>query len=967
VTTPTLILPKKLIEVALPLDAINEESARSKRKAPAGYPTTLHSWWAQRPLAAARAVVFGQLVNDPASLWEFQNSGKKPSVQQRGGFTQRRKYLFDLISDVVKWENTTNEELLKRARKEIRDSWREVCELNKDHPDAPALFDPDKMPGLHDPFGGGGSIPLEAQRLGLESFGSDLNPVAVLINKALIEVPPKFSGMPPVYPQARRVASLQTWSGAQGLAEDVRRYGAWMRDEAYKRIGHLYPNVKITADMASVRPDLRPLVGKELPVIAYLWARTVRSPNPAFSHVSVPLASSFILSSKVGGESWVEPLVDGDSYRFLVRTGRPGEGAANGTKVGRGGNFACLLSGAPIPVQDIRDAGIAGGLGERLLATVVQGPKGRVYLSPDPESETSAACAKPDSAPDLPINHNPRDIRTQLYGLMTYGDLFTPRQLLALTTLCDLVTATRERARLDAVAAGMDDDGIGLEQTGRGATAYGEAVGVYLAFAISRIADYGSAIATWRPKDNAMRSSLGKQALPMVWDFAEGAPFAASSSGITEAVKVVAKVLEFLPSSPVEGHGLQEDARRNGQSAGRFVSTDPPYYDNIGYADLSDFYYVWLRRSLRLVFPSIFASIAVPKADELVATPYRHGSKERAEAFFLDGMTDAMRQLAQQAHPSAPVTIYYAFKQSETSSNSETSSTGWETFLQAVLQAGLALTGTWPVRTEGDNRQVGNNANALSSSIILVCRPRSAEATTISRREFIRELNAALPLALDLMTRGADADRSPVAPVDLSQAIIGPGMAVFSKYAAVLEADGTPMTVRTALQLINRFLAEDDFDRDTQFCLHWFDQYGWNPGAYGEADVLARAKATSVGGLVDAHVVESGGGKVRLLRPAEYPADWDPSTDKRLPVWEALHHLVRAFRAEGESGAARVLKAVESKTEPIRQLAYRLYTLCERRGWADDARAYNELVGSWASVETAATAVPTKPKQQQLI
>jgi putative DNA methylase len=966
----TIKSPKKLIEVALPLDAINEEAARSKRKAPAGYPTTLHSWWAQRPLAAARAVIFSQLVNDPASLWEFQNPGQKPSLQQRGGFTQRRKHLFQLISELVKWESTINEDVLKRARKEIRDSWREVCALNKDHPAAETLFNPEKMPGLHDPFAGGGSIPLEAQRLGLDVSASDLNPVAVLINKAMIEIPPRFTGRSPVHPAALedRDNYGRIWKGATGLAEDVRHYGQWMRDRAYERIGHLYPVLDVTAGLVARRPELKSLIGQSVEIVAWLWARTVKSPNPAFSHVAVPLVSSYILSSKDGKESWVKPIVVGDRYRFEVRTGRPPEGSADGTKLGRGANFKCILSGTAIEPGHIYAEALAGRMGSKLMAIVAEGPRGRIYLDPDAHSEEVAASAEPTWEPDLKMPDNPRWFSPPLYGLASYGDLFTARQLVALTTFAGLIGEARETARNDAIARGLADDGLGLEQGGRAATAYGEAIGLYLAFSVSRVADYGSSVATWRPKDNAMRSSLGKQAIPMVWDYAEGAPFAKSSSGLSEAVHVVARVLDFLPSTPTPGLSQQSDAQSDNSSVGKFVSTDPPYYDNIGYADLSDFYYVWLRRSLRPIFPSLFVGIAVPKAEELVATPARHGSKELAEAFFLDGMTSAMHRLAEQAHPAAPVTIYYAFKQAETKVNSGTSSTGWETFLQAVLRAGFALTGTWPVRTEGDNRQVGNNTNALASSIVLVCRSRADAATTIARREFIRELDSVLPVALDEMTKGAGSDRSPVAPVDLSQAIIGPGMAVFSKYAAVLEADGTEMSVKTALQLINRFLAEDDFDRDTQFCLHWFDQYGWKEGAYGEADVLARAKATSVGGLKDAGVVDSEGGKVRLLRPAEYPADWDPSIDKRLPVWEALHHLVRAFRAEGESGAGKLLgvNAVQSKTEGIRQLAYRLYTLCERRGWADDARAYNELVSSWASVETVASAVP-EPKSAQLI
>jgi putative DNA methylase len=956
--------PKKLIEVALPLDDINEACAREK-SIRHGHPSTLHLWWARRPLAAARAVIFAQLVNDPASLWEFQNPGQKPSLQQRGGFTQRRNYLFGLISELVKWENTTNEEFLKKARAEIRQSWREVCELNKDHPEAATQFNPDKLPGLHDPFAGGGAIPLEAQRLGLEAFASDLNPVAVLINKAMIEIPPKFADRQPVHPDAQRDAKLQTWKGAHGLAEDVRRYGAWMRKEAEKRIGYLYPQVKVTAEMTAERSDLKGLVGQDLTVIAWLWARTVKSPNPAFNHVDVPLVASFLLATKPGKEIWVEPVVEGDRYRFRVRTGKPPAGAEDGTKApGRGANFRCIVSGTAIDGDYIKGEGQGGRMGMRLLAVVAEGSRARVYLAPTQEQTDTAAQASPEWRPAGDVPSRLTGGTCVPYGLREWGDLFTPRQLVALTTFSDLVGDARVLAERDAVAAGFDDDGLGLEQGGRGAHAYGDAIAVLLSFVVDKEAEALSTICTWssNPKNELVVSTFRRQALPMTWDFAESNPFASSSGAIDKNVEAVGRVVGAALSGAAPGAAMQ-GAAQNLIAQGRFISTDPPYYDNISYADLSDYFYVWLRRTLRTVLPSLFATMAVPKSEELVATPYRHGSKDTAEAFFLDGMTLAMGRLADQAHPGAPVAIYYAFKQSETGEVVGTSSTGWETFLEAVLRAGFALTGTWPMRTERGGRSIGIGSNALASSIILVCRKRPDTAATISRREFLRELNIVLPIALDEMTKGAGEDRSPVAPVDLSQAIIGPGMAVFSKYAAVLEADGTPMSVRSALQLINRFLAEDDFDGDTQFCLHWFDQHGWAEGAYGDADVLARAKATSVGGLDHAGVLVSGGGKVRLRKWGEYPDNWNPRADKRLPVWEALHQLIRAFRKDGDSGAGQILGAVKSKTEAIRQLAYRLYTLCERRGWAEDARAYNDLVTSWAAIETVANAVPEPVSQ----
>ena len=509
----------------------------------------------------------------------------------------------------------------------------------------------------------------------------------------------------------------------------------------------------------------------------------------------------------------------------------------------------------------------------------------------------------------------------------------------------------------------MEDDGNSLELGGIGATAYAEAISVYLAFVVDRCADFSNSVTRWVPGNQKVMNLFGKQAIPMTWDYPEAAILADTVGGFAPASEYIADCIEKL-SPAAGGFATQADAQTQKVSQHKIVSTDPPYYDNIGYADLSDFFYIWLRRTLRSVFPATLATIAVPKNEELIATPYRHGTKEKAEAFFLEGMTQVIHNLAEKVHPEGPVTIYYAFKQSETSGDAGTFSTGWETFLTAILRAGFAIVGTWPLRSEQEFRMISMGNNALASSIVLVCRKRPADAPTISRREFIRELNGVLPEALDEMTKGAGGEYSPVAPVDLSQAIIGPGMAIFSKYAAVLEADGSPMSVRTALQLINRFLAEDDFDADTQFCLHWFEQNGWNEGSFGEADTLSRSKGTSVDGMKEAGVLQSGSGKVRLLKWAEYPTDWDPRTDKRTPIWEALHQLIRALKQGGESASGALLAALGGKAEAVRQLAYRLYTLCERLGQADDARAYNELITSWTGIESAAISVP-KPVDRQ--
>jgi putative DNA methylase len=952
--------PRKLIEVALPLDAINVAAAKEK-SIRHGHPSTLHLWWARRPLAAARAVIFAQLVNDPGYQ---QGGGFKYGMNKKEAAIERKR-LFKIIEDLVLWENTTNEEVLERARAEIRRSWREVCELNKDNPQADELFNPDKLPALHDPFAGGGAIPLEAQRLGLEAYASDLNPVAVLINKAMIEIPPKFAGRVPVgpLPPDEHNPGLhlpKLWPGATGLAEDVRRYGAWMRTEAKKRIGHLYPLVEVTAEMARERPDLKRLVGQKLTVIAWLWARTVKSPNPAFSSVDVPLASSFILSSKEGKEAYVEPVITGDSYRFTVKMGTPPSEAKDGTRAnGRGANFRCIVSDAPVSGDYIKTEGRAGRMGAKLMAMVAESARGRIYLAPIAEMEDIAGKAKPIWKPDVEFFQQALGFRVGNYGMTKWSDLFTSRQLVALTTFSDLVAEAREKTRHDALAAGTSDDGKALEAGGMGAIAYAEAVSVYLGIAHSRLTDISNSLCSWETSKTQVRHLFTRQAIPMLWDFGENNIFGEAAGDFSVSLLNLLRALDKLPAAG-QGHVDQADAQTQMISVNKVISTDPPYYDNIGYADLSDFFYVWLRRTLRPIFPSLLATITVPKSEELVATPARHGGKEQAEAFFVEGMTRAMASLAKSCHPEMPITIYYAFKQSDTENSSGTSSTGWETFLEAIHRASLQLTGTWPMRTELGNRMRSTDSNALGSSIILVCRKRSADAPTISRREFLRELNASLPDALDEMTKGSGDDRSPVAPVDLSQAIIGPGMAIFSKYAAVLEADGSPMSVRTALQLINRFLAEDDFDADTQFCLHWFEEHGWTEGAFGDADTLSRSKGTSVDGMKEADVLKSGGGKVRLLKWSEYPADWDPRRDERMPVWEALHQLIRALKQGGESASGALLATLGGKAEPVRQLAYRLYTLCERLGQAEDGRAYNELITSWTGIESAA-ATASKP------
>jgi putative DNA methylase len=940
---------KKLIEVALPLEAINVASAREK-SIRHGHPSTLHLWWARRPLAAARAVIFAQMVDDPSSWPDLFPTEKK---QQK-----ERERLFRIIEELVKWENTTNETVLQKAREEMWECWRRACAENAGHPRARELFDRNKLPAFHDPFAGGGTLPLEAQRLGLEAYASDLNPVAVLICKAMIEIPPRFAGRPPVNPAARSEAALiaREWKGAQGLAGDVRYYGKWMRDEAEKRIGHLYPRIAVTAEMAKGRPDLRPYVGRDLTVIAWLWARTVKSPNPAFAKVDVPLASTFMLSTRPGKEAYVEPVIESGGYRFTVKVGKPrnAERAKRGTKLARGANFECLMSGTPIASEHIYAEAQAGRMGTRLMAIVAEGERGRVYLAPTADHEVAARKAKPKWKPEVEMPDNPRWFSPPLYGLKTFGDLFTPRQLVALTTFSDLVGEAMQQVRRDACAAGLSDDPTPLRDGGTGAAGYAEAVGVYMSFGVSKATDRNTSLCVWEQRMDRVRGTFGRQALPMVWDYAETNPLAGAGGDIYGTMHSLCEVLDKLSSSIV-GRAAQMDAQSQTLSMSKLISTDPPYYDNIGYADLSDFFYVWLRRTLRSTFPDLFSTLAVPKAEELVATPYRHGSKEEAEEFFLSGMTQAMHRLAQEAHAAFPVTIYYAFKQAEKATDTGSVSTGWETFLDAVIGAGFGVSGTWPMRSELASRNISRDTNALASSIVLACRKRSVNAPIATRRDFASTLRAELPLALRRLQEGN------IAPVDLAQAAIGPGMAVYTRYAKVVDAGSNPVPVRDALSLINQILdetlaeQEGDFDADSRFALTWFEQFGFEAGEFGTADVLARAKNTSVDGLRQAGILESKRNKVRLLRPEELDADWDPHTDTRLPTWEVTHQLIRLL-AEGESAAAAVVAGLGAKAEPARDLAYRLYALCERKKRAAEALSYNGLVESWPEITRLAHA-----------
>ena len=935
---------KKLIEVALPLEAINIASAREK-SIRHGHPSTLHLWWARRPLAAARAVIFAQMVDDPSAHPDLFPTVKKQEKE--------RQRLFRIIEELVKWENTTNEKVLQQARDEIWQSWRYTCAQNADHPRAKELFDRHKLPAFHDPFAGGGALPLEAQRLGLVSYASDLNPVAVLINKAMIEIPPKFAGKPPVNSawQEKRddEKAMSQWRGAQGLAEDVRHYGHWMRSEAEKRIGQLYPKIEITAEMAVARPELERYVNKKLTVIAWLWARTVKSPNPAFAKVDVPLTSTFVVSTKAGKEAYIKPVIGDGGYHFTVEVGktRDMEAAKNGTKLSRGANFQCLMSKTPIAPDYIKTEGRAGRIGARLMGIVAEGERGRIYLAPTPEHEAAALEALPKWKPEGEFVEDARAFTPCIYGIKEWQRLFTNRQLLALTTFSDLVEEARERVRRDAITAGLSSDKTPLPD-GCGATAYADAVSVYLAFTVSRQANRGCTLSFWDNTSQKIQQAFGRQALSMTWDFCESNPFSNSSGNWLGQLEFPAESLDAAPTT-LPGFAMQQDAQQQRISAAKLVSTDPPYFDNVPYADLSDFFYVWLRQSLKPVFSSLFTTVAVPKAEELVAFAYRHDDKAGAEAFFLRGMTEAMKRLAEQSHPAFPVTIYYAFRQAETDDDKGTASTGWDTFLDAVIRAGFGISGTWPIRTEYTGN-LKTQRNALASSIILVCRQRAAGSPTVTRREFIAALKAELPVALAHLQSGN------IAPVDLAQAAIGPGMAVFTRYSKVLDTEGNPLRVREALALINQTLdealaeQEGDFDADSRWALTWFEQSGFAEGEYGVAEQLSKSKNTSVAGMVEAGILESKRSKVRLLRPEDLSTAWDPAIDARLTAWEMVHQLVRALESGGEAAAAELVAKLGGKADVARELAYRLYTLCERKKRAAEALSYNALVQSWPEI-----------------
>ena len=911
---------KKLIETSLPLEAINAASAREK-SIRHGHPSTLHLYWSRKPLATARAVLFAQLVDDPASRPE-----EFPTVESQD---KERARLHALMEKLIIWENSNDEKLLEQAREEIRKS------------------NNGTLPAVVDPFAGGGSIPLEAQRLGLESHASDLNPLAVLINKALIEIPPKFAGWSPVFPGVAEEQS--SWLRAEGLAADVQHYGQWLRDEAEKRIGHLYP--KITA------PG-----GTEHTVIAWKWARTVISPNPA-NPIETPLVNSWWLSKKKGKEAWVKATVVDGQVQYEVQHNADGpKGDADGTVNRRGA--VSIADGTPIDLSYIRAESRAGRMGAHLIAVVADGGKGRVYVSPNEKHTSVAQVPRPD---DLPISELPEKalgFRVQAYGFEQWVDLFTDRQLVALTTLSDLVAEARKKILEDALAAGIPA-GERLEDGGVGAEAYADAVATYLALGVSRTADYCNAMCTWNINRDGVAHLFTRQAIPMVWDYVETNILSNSSGNFLGQLGWIVKVIQNTPAQPSGVSSYVSAVSRD--YVDLVVSTDPPYYDNIGYSDLSDFFYVWLRKSLRMIHPSVVGTMLTPKADELVANPYRHGGKQGAEKFFVEGFNSVFHRIREDdANPDVPMTVYYAYKQQD-SGKDGTSSTGWHTLLDGLIHSGWEITATWPMRSERKGRMLSLNTNALASSILLACRPRPAEARAVARRAFVAALKSELPEALRTLMQGA------IAPVDLAQAAIGPGISVFSRYAKVREADGSDMSVRDALQLINATLdevlgeQESDLDSDTRFAVRWYRQYGWQADSSGIADQLARSSDTSLAELQRGGIFEAKGGKARLLSPTQLNEEWDPAADEHVSVWEATVRLAAVLAKDGVDKVAELLPAVGEKVslDAVKELGFLLFHEAEKNKDTDDAILFNGLVSSWGDLNEQARQIVAHPKAHQ--
>jgi putative DNA methylase len=890
---------KKLIEVAIPLESINEASSREK-SIRQGHPSTLHLWWARRPLASTRSIIFSQIVDDPSSHPELF-----PTEEDQN---KERERLFELIRKMVLWENTDNEKLFNTIN----------CEIKK-------YLNNDDV--LLDPFAGGGSIPLEAQRLGIPAVATDLNPVAVMINKATIEIPFLFNNCPPVNPNTYLSGEFK---GLRGLIHDIDYYGAQLKNLVFSKIGDAYPH--------SLDEN-----GTQCTTVGWIWTRVIRCPNPLCG-CEVPLSSTFSLSKS--RKQHVEYSFNGKSIQFKVEKNGSTPSAA---KISRGAKFKCLCCNEVIPDEYVKTEAQNNRMTSKMMAVIAEGKKGKIFLTPTESDINCSLIDKPTNYPDGQLSDDRRAIWCPLYGLDTFSKLFTNRQLLLLTTYTECIKEIVQMVERDALNKHLAADSIPLREGGSGARAYSEAIGVYLSFAIDRLANYSSTLNGW--SGEFIIQTFGRQGLPMMWDYIESNPFSNSTGNWDGAISWITKVLEkILPNAKSIAYQYSATTPRK-ISYKPIVSTDPPYYDNIGYADLSDYFYIWMRSSIGHLYPDLFETMLVPKQEELIAAPYRfNGDMNKSKQFFENGMFEAFKQMYDYSSDDYPITIYYAFKQSESEEDDrgllKRSSSGWETMLSALINAGFIITGTWPVRTE---RATGLKAyvNALASSIVLVCR-KGQKKISATRREFINELRKELKPAIRKL------QESNIAPVDLAQSSIGPGISVFSKYESILESDGSKMTVRTALQIINQELdafvseQEGELDPESRFCVNLFSQYAYNDVKYGEADVLARAKNTSVDRLSNLGALFSEKGIVRLKTREEIP---EP-TKSSVKTWVLCQQLTREVNRGGINATAKILLPYSGRdAENAKSLAYHLFTIADQKKWAQEAYAYNALISAWPDIQ----------------
>ena len=977
---------KKLIEVAIPLEAINAASAREK-SIRHGHPSTLHLWWAPRPLAATRAVIFCQMVDDPSAVPEEFPTKQKQDAE--------RRRLFALLERLVTWEAIHDTNVLDEAHTEIRKSWERACVDNSLDHASTSLFNRSRLPSLHDPFAGGGAIPIEAQRLGIGAFASDLNPIPVLINRSKIEISHKFNGYPPVSNRSEPARLVEAWPGALGLSEDFVFYGDLLRSMAHSKLKELYPNVLIDEELLSAshesRGDLKKYLGRSLTPMCWVYARTVPSPNPSFSGNRVPLISSYILCPMKGKETVVEPVIESNILKFSVKRVAREELAKykDGNKIGRKSSFRCVYSGDVIDDKYIKSASRSGDMGHVMIAIVLEGDREKIYIDPiDNHILIEQAVPRPDILSQA-MNSESKDLVSgRGYGFRSWGDLFTNRQLYSLATFSSLVSDMAQIVKEDVKQSTSVKWQEALFAQPGMADEYVEAICLYLGFLVCKLADRGSTLCTWNAGPSSNKNSAGRsapaatirvtfarQALAMSWDFVEANFFSESAGSIAASLKTMAAAISNLPDSHAPGTSLQRDAATQNITEGKVVSTDPPYFNNIAYADLSDFFYVWLRHTLKNIFPELLSTMLSPKAEELVASPHRHGGKEGADEFFLVGMTRAMERISKQSHPAFPVTIYYAFKQAEAKGDEGLASTGWETFLEAVIRSNLIVQGTWPIRTERSNRMASTGQNALASSIVLVCQRKDPASTPISRSDFRRLLRKKIPDALKSL------EEANIAPVDIAQAAIGPGIEIFSQAKFVLNPDDSQMSVREALVEINvaldEYLSQDEgeLDADSHFALTFFESFGYMKRDFGDAEGLAKARNLSVDGVAKAGILRSVAGKVHLLQRSELEEGWDPTSDKRLCVWEATQPLIKRLETGGEDKAAELLLLLKSipghgdLAANCRALAYRLYNHCEKTKQAE-SRAYNGLVIAWPELEKRAAATSTAaagPQQLSMV